>query len=50
MERGGMALPEAGAPAPEFSLPDQDGNTVALADFAGRKVLVWFYSRAFGSN
>jgi len=45
-----MALPNVGAPAPQFSLPDQDGNPVTLARFAGRKVLVWFYSRAFGSN
>ena len=45
-----MALPEAGSPAPAFSLPDQDGNPIALSDFAGRKILIWFYSRAFGSN
>jgi peroxiredoxin Q/BCP len=32
--------------APAFTLSDQDGNTVSLADFAGRKVLVYFYPKA----
>jgi thioredoxin-dependent peroxiredoxin len=32
-----------GVEAPGFSLPDQDGNKVSLGDFAGRKVLVYFY-------
>jgi thioredoxin-dependent peroxiredoxin len=32
-----------GVEAPDFSLPDQDGNKVSLGDFAGRKVLVYFY-------
>ena len=36
----------AGDPAPRFELSDQDGNTVSLADFAGRKVLVYFYPKA----
>jgi peroxiredoxin Q/BCP len=34
---------QAGQPAPPFTLPDQDGNPVALADFAGRRVVVYFY-------
>jgi peroxiredoxin Q/BCP len=29
--------------APAFSLPDQDGSTVSLGDFAGRRVVVYFY-------
>ena len=33
----------AGEPAPEFSLRDQDGEEVSLADFRGRKVLLVFY-------
>jgi peroxiredoxin Q/BCP len=45
-----MPLPEPGRPAPDFSLPDQHGRTVRLADFVGQRVLVWFFSRAFGSN
>ena len=37
---------QAGTPAPAFSLPDQDGNAVSLNDFAGKKVLVYFYPKA----
>ncbi|HUZ21023.1 MAG TPA: thioredoxin-dependent thiol peroxidase [Acidimicrobiales bacterium] len=33
----------AGDEAPAFSLPDQDGEPVALADLAGRRVVVYFY-------
>ncbi|MEU0496131.1 thioredoxin-dependent thiol peroxidase [Mycobacterium sp. NPDC006124] len=36
----------AGDDAPAFSLPDADGNTVSLGDFAGRKVVVYFYPAA----
>jgi peroxiredoxin Q/BCP len=32
--------------APSFSLKDQDGKTVSLADFKGRKLLVYFYPKA----
>jgi peroxiredoxin Q/BCP len=38
-----MGKLEAGAKAPAFTLPDQDGNKVSLKDFAGRPVLVYFY-------
>lgn len=41
-----MNMLQAGNPAPQFSLPDQDGNQVALADLAGKKVLVYFYPKA----
>jgi thioredoxin-dependent peroxiredoxin len=37
---------EVGAKAPAFSLPDQDGKTVKLSSFKGRKVLVYFYPKA----
>ncbi|MGR5067009.1 MULTISPECIES: thioredoxin-dependent thiol peroxidase [Vibrio] len=36
----------AGTPAPAFSLLDQDGNTVSLSDFKGKKVLFYFYPKA----
>jgi peroxiredoxin Q/BCP len=39
-----MAL-EEGAKAPAFSLKDQDGNTVKLADFAGKQVVLYFYPK-----
>ncbi len=35
-----------GDPAPDFSVQDHNGNTVSLADFKGRKVLLWFYPMA----
>jgi peroxiredoxin len=38
---------EAGEPAPEFTLPDQDGEKVSLSDFRGRKVLLVFYPQDF---
>ena len=38
---------EAGTKAPDFSLPDQDGNRVSLADFAGRKLVIVFYPLDF---
>lgn len=37
---------EPGAQAPDFSLPDQNGHPVALADFRGRPVVVYFYPKA----
>lgn len=35
-----------GDPAPAFSLPNQDGEMVSLADFAGHKTIVYFYPAA----
>ncbi len=37
---------QPGDPAPAFSLPDDEGRTVSLGDFAGRKVIVYFYPAA----
>ena len=34
-----------GVKAPEFTLQDKDGNEVSLADFLGKKVVVYFYPR-----
>ena len=36
---------EVGTKAPAFTLPDQDGNLVSLSDFAGKKVVLYFYPR-----
>ena len=41
-----MTTLEIGAQAPAFELLDQDGNTVKLADFAGKNVIVYFYPAA----
>jgi peroxiredoxin Q/BCP len=45
-----MPLPDVGKKPPAFSLPNQHGTTVSLADHAGKNVLVWFYPRAFGNG
>ncbi len=37
---------EAGSPAPAFTLQDQDGKPVSLADYAGDSVIVYFYPAA----
>jgi len=37
---------EVGDTAPDFTLPDQDGNEVALADLRGQTVVLYFYPRA----
>jgi len=37
---------DPGTPAPAFTLPDQDGEEVSLSDFAGRRVVLYFYPRA----
>jgi peroxiredoxin len=37
----------AGTPAPDFTLRNQDGEEVSLADFRGRKVLLVFYPMDF---
>ena len=36
---------ETGMKAPDFSLPDKDGNTVRLSDFQGKKVVLYFYPK-----
>ena len=41
-----MKTLQAGDKAPQFSLLDQNGETVGLTDFAGKKVLVYFYPKA----
>ncbi len=37
---------EPGAPAPDFTLPDADGNAVALSSYRGRKVVLYVYPAA----
>ena len=36
---------KVGAPAPAFTLPDEDGKEVRLADFAGKRVILYFYPK-----
>ena len=35
-----------GAPAPDFTLVDQDGRSVSLTDFRGRRLIAFFYPAA----
>lgn len=44
-----MAL-EVGKKAPDFALPDQNGKTVRLSDFKGKRVVVFFYPKAMTSG
>ncbi|HEX7738664.1 MAG TPA: thioredoxin-dependent thiol peroxidase [Marmoricola sp.] len=41
-----MTRLSAGDPAPDFTLPTDDGGTVTLSDLRGRKVIVYFYPAA----
>jgi peroxiredoxin Q/BCP len=41
-----MAKLKAGDRAPGFQLEDQNGKRVKLADFKGRKLLLYFYPKA----
>lgn len=34
-----------GDKAPNFTLPDKDGNNISLSDFLGRKVILYFYPK-----
>lgn len=36
---------KAGDPAPDFALPDEHGTTVKLADFRGKRVVLFFYPK-----
>lgn len=36
---------EVGQKAPNFTLPDKDGNEVSLNDFLGKKVVIYFYPK-----
>jgi len=37
---------EVGSKAPDFTLPDINENMVSLSDFAGKKVVLWFFPKA----
>ena len=41
-----MSLLERGSIAPDFSLSDQEGNTVSLTDYEGRWLVLWWYPKA----
>jgi len=37
---------EINSKAPDFTLPDENGNPVSLAQFRGKDVVLFFYPRA----
>ena len=41
-----MPLLTEGSPAPAFSVPNQDGTTVSLDQFAGKWLVLWWYPKA----
>ncbi|WP_293697348.1 thioredoxin-dependent thiol peroxidase [uncultured Agrococcus sp.] len=41
-----MTALEPGMPAPDFTLLNQRGESVSLSDFAGKKLVLWFYPEA----
>ena len=36
---------EVGTKAPDFTLPDQNGNMHSLSDYRGKKVILYFYPK-----
>ena len=42
-----MARIEVNTTAPEFSLPDLNGENVSLSDYAGRKNVLVVFNRGF---
>lgn len=41
-----MSYPAIGQPAPDFELPDQNGDMVKLSSFKGKNVVLYFYPKA----
>ena len=41
-------MPEEGTDAPDFTLPDQDGDEVTLSGLRGQPVVLCFYPKADG--
>ena len=37
---------DIGTKAPDFTLPDQNGDDVSLSDFPGKKIVLWFFPKA----
>ncbi len=43
-------MPRVGEQAPDFELPNQDGQPVKLSDFRGKKVIIFAYPKAATSG
>jgi peroxiredoxin Q/BCP len=44
--KGRRPMLKPGDVAPAFEVLDQDGKTVKLSDFHGKRVVLWFYPKA----
>jgi peroxiredoxin Q/BCP len=45
-----MTTPDVGDMAPDFTLPNQDGETVSLSDSKGDRIVLYFYPKDFTSG
>ena len=45
-QENAMPLLTEGSPAPAFSVPNQDGTTTSLDQFAGKWLVLWWYPKA----
>ena len=43
--QSGLMPFQIGEKAPDFTLPDQDGNLVKLSSFQGQRVIIYFYPK-----
>lgn len=41
---------EVNQKAPEFTLPDQNGNPVSLKEYRGKEVVLYFYPKEYSRN
>jgi peroxiredoxin Q/BCP len=41
-----MSMPKVGDKAPDFRLPDATGKEIALADYRGQRVVLYFFVKA----
>ncbi len=48
--KGRSVMLQTGQTAPEFTLPDQNGENRSLSDFRGQKVILYFYSKDMTSG
>ncbi|TMK97358.1 MAG: redoxin domain-containing protein [Actinobacteria bacterium] len=39
-----------GSIAPDFTLPDQNGNPLSLSNLRGRWTVLWWFAKAFTSG
>jgi peroxiredoxin Q/BCP len=45
-KKGTRPMLQVGDRAPDFEVKDQNGKTQRLKDYAGKRVVLWFYPKA----